>query len=103
MTKTPRSDTEAAKEVPWPAPPYFEFVREADSTGWTECVLSFRDGTKASGRLRSFMADAARLTFHPNGAREPVTIPFSVVLKLQLPRPLVLRRETLPATATAAK
>ncbi|MHB8666708.1 MAG: GspE/PulE family protein [Burkholderiales bacterium] len=102
MTVPPRHETMAAKEVPWPAPPYFEFVREKDDVGWAECVLAFRDGTKASGRLRSFMADAARLTFQPNGANDPVNIPFSVVLKLQLPRPLVLRRETLPASASAA-
>ena len=103
MTAPPRSEAAAAKELTWPAPPYFEFVREKDGSGWPECVLSFRDGTKASGRLHHFMADAARLTFHPNGAREPVNIPFSVLLKLQLPRALVLRRETLPATATAAE
>jgi len=93
----------ATKDVPWPAPPYFEFVREKDDTGWTDCVLSFRDGTKASGQLRSFTADVEQLTFRPNGRNEPVTIPFSVLLKLQLPRPLVLRRETLPASATAAE
>ena len=103
MTPPARPDAKAAKEVPWPAPPYFEFVREKDGSGWADCVLSFRDGTKASGRLHGFMADAARLTFHPNGAREAVNIPFSVLLKLLLPRPLVLRRETLPAAATAAE
>ena len=99
----PAHGNAAAKEVPWPAPPYFEFVREKDGSGWADCVLSFRDGTKASGRLHNFMADAARLTFHPNGARESVNVPFSVLLKLMLPRPLVLRRETLPASATAAE
>ena len=67
MTPPAHRDATAAKEVPWPAPPYFEFVREKDGSGWADCVLSFRDGTKASGRLHSFMADAARLTFHPNG------------------------------------
>ena len=70
MTPPARPDAKAAKELPWPAPPYFEFVREKDGSGWADCVLSFRDGTKASGRLHNFVADAARLTFHPNGARE---------------------------------
>ena len=98
-----KKNAAAAEQLPWPAPPYFEFVREKDGTAWPDCALSFRDGTKASGQLHYFMADAARLTFHPNGAREPINIPFSVVLKLLLPRPLVLRRETLPATATAAE
>ena len=103
MTTPVRWEAIAGKEVPWPAPPYFEFVREADDSGWTDCVLSFRDGTKASGQLHSFMADAAQLTFRPNGRSDAVNIPFSILLKLQLPRPLVLRRETLPAAATAAE
>jgi type II secretory ATPase GspE/PulE/Tfp pilus assembly ATPase PilB-like protein len=102
MTAPVRRGTAAAKEFPWPAPPYFEFVREKDGSGWTDCVLAFRDGTKASGRLHSFLADAALLTFQPNGGSEAVSVPFSVLLKLQLPRPLGLRRETLPAAATAA-
>ncbi|HUX25717.1 MAG TPA: ATPase, T2SS/T4P/T4SS family, partial [Burkholderiales bacterium] len=103
MTVPARREAPATKDVPWPAPPYFEFVRDKDDSGWTDCVLSFRDGTKASGQLHSFVADAERLTFRPNDRNEPVTIPFSVLLKLQLPRPLALRRETLPATATAAE
>ena len=103
MTAPVRRGTTAATEFPWPAPPYFEFVREKDGSGWTDCVLAFRDGTKASGRLHSFLADAALLTFQPNGGNEAVSVPFSVLLKLQLPRPLGLRRETLPAAATAAE
>jgi len=66
-------------------------------------VLTFRDGTKANGQLHGFQADAARLTFHPDGGIEAVSIPFSILLKLHLPRPLRLRRETLPAAATAAE
>jgi type II secretory ATPase GspE/PulE/Tfp pilus assembly ATPase PilB-like protein len=103
MTATVRRGTTAAKEFPWPAPPYFEFVREKDGSGRADCVLAFRDGTKASGRLHSFLADAALLTFQPNGASEDVSVPFSVLLKLQLPHPLRLSRETLPASATAAE
>ncbi len=82
MTPPAHKDAAAAKELPWPAPPYFEFVREKDGSAWADCVLSFRDGTKASGRLHNFVADAARLTFHPNGAREPVNIPFSVAAEV---------------------
>ena len=103
MTAPVRRGTTAAKEFPWPAPPYFEFMREKDGSGWADCALAFRDGTKASGRLHSFLADAALLTFQPNGGSEAVSVPFSVLLKLQLPRPLGLRRETLPAAATAAE
>ncbi len=103
MSAPIRRGTAAANEVPWPAPPYFEFVREKDRTGWADCVLAFRDGTKASGRLHSFLADAALLTFQPDGETEVVSVPFSALLKLQLPRPLRLKRETLPASATAAE
>ena len=93
----------ATKEFPWPAPPYFEFVREKDRTDWAECLLTFRDGRTATGRLHRFLADAALLTFQPEGKSETVSIAFPVLLKLQLPRPLALRRETLPAAATAAE
>ena len=103
MTAPIRRETTAANGFPWPAPPYFEFVRGKDGSDWSDCLLTFRDGTKASGRLHGFQADAARLAFQPDGGTEAVSIPFSVLLKLQLPRPQGLRRETLPATATAAE
>jgi type II secretory ATPase GspE/PulE/Tfp pilus assembly ATPase PilB-like protein len=88
--------TADAKAFRWPAPPYFEFVREKDASSWADCTLTFRDGTSASGRLQSFLADAAQLTFQPQGGIETVSIPFSMLLKLHLPRPLKLKRETLP-------
>jgi len=93
----------SAKDFPWPAPPYFDFVREKDNAGWADCVLTLRDGAKASGQLHSFLPDAARLTYQPSGANAALSVPFSALLKLQLPRPLALRRETLPAAATAAE
>jgi hypothetical protein len=92
----------AAKELAWPAPPYFEFAREKGASGWDDCVLTFRDGTKSSGRLHRFEAEAAELKFEPQGGRDAVSIPFSILLKLYFPQPLALRRETLPAAATAA-
>lgn len=85
----------------WPAPPNFEFVREKDATGWSDCALTFRDGASASGRLQNFLADAAQLTFQPRGGSETVSIPFSVLLKLQLPRALKLKREILPTRLPA--
>ncbi len=103
MSTPSRRASTAAKQLPWPAPPYFEFALERDGSGWDDCVLTFRDGTKSSGRLYSFEADAAELRFEPQGGREPVSIPFSILLKLYFPRPLALRRETLPAAATAAE
>ncbi len=90
------------KAFPWPAPPYFEFVRDNDPANWSECALTFRDGTKASGRLISFEGDAAQLKLQPSGGKAPISIPFSIVLKLYFPRPLGLKRETLPASATAS-
>ena len=92
-----------AMEFPWPAPPYFEFVREKDRRGWSDCVLAFRDGTTARGLLHSFFADAALLSFQPEGKSETVSVAFSMLLKLQLPQSFGLRRETLPAAATPAE
>jgi len=89
-------------EFQWPAPPYFEFLRTKDGSGWADCMLELRDGTKAEGRLRSFEADTASLTIQPNGASETISVPFSVLLKLRLPRPLGLKRETMPDAATVA-
>ena len=103
MTALIRQEPTAATEIPWPAPPYFEFVRKKDRSGWADCVLTFRDGTKANGRLHSFVTDAELLTFQPNGGSGAVNIPFSILLKLQLPRLQELRRETLPDTATSAE
>ena len=91
-----------AEEFPWPAPPYFEFVRERDRIGWTDCELTFRDGSKVSGRLRNFLADKALLRIQPNGASQTISVAFSLLLRLLLPHPLGLKRETLPAGATAA-
>ena len=101
MSAPVRERDMAGKEFPWPAPPYFEFVRKTGDPGWGDCVLTFRDGTKASGQLHGFSADAAELTFQPSGGNTPVSIPFSILLKLLLSQPLALKRETLPAAATA--
>ena len=103
MNSPVHPEAAAAAQFMWPAPPYFEFMREKDRSGWADCVLTLRDGTQAGGQLHSFEADAALLTLQPNGASEIVTIPFSALLKLRLPHPLGLKRETLPDTATAAE
>ena len=103
MSTAARRDATAAKEFPWPAPPYFEFLPGKGGAGWSDCVLTFRDGGTLSGRLHRFLANAATLTFQPSDSSVPLTIPFSELLKLQLPRPVGLRRETLPAAATSAE
>ena len=43
----------------WPAPPYFEFIRGGGRQGPEECLLIFKDGTKAAGRLVDFRPDEA--------------------------------------------
>jgi hypothetical protein len=96
------SDT-SAKEFPWPAPPYLEFAPVKDRSGWADCLLSFRDGRHATGQLRSFLADAALLTFQPDGADEAATVPFSALLKLQLLQPVAMTRQAPPAAAGAAE
>jgi type II secretory ATPase GspE/PulE/Tfp pilus assembly ATPase PilB-like protein len=92
-----------AKQFEWPAPPYSEFAPEKDRSGWADCLLSYRDGRHATGRLRTFLADAALLTYQPDGASEAVSVPFSALLKLQLLQPVRMSRQALPASASATE
>jgi len=88
----------------WPAPSYFEFVREQDRLDWNDCLLTFRDGTKASGRVQSFLPGEALLEFQAEGSGKSRSVAFSSLLKLQLRRSVPLRRETAtPAATEAAK
>jgi len=89
----------AVEEFRWPAPPYFEFVREQDRFDWANCLLTFRDGTKASGHLRSFVPNEAVLQFRPDGTGEALRVEFSELSKLQLRRAIELRREVACASA----
>ncbi|MEK7362143.1 MAG: ATPase, T2SS/T4P/T4SS family [Pseudomonadota bacterium] len=92
-----------AKDFPWPTPPYLEFAPEQDRSGWADCLLSFRDGRHATGQLRSFLADAALLTFQPDSAGDAVSVPFSALLKLQLLQPVRMRRQTPALSATETR
>jgi len=92
-----------AKEFPWPTPPHLEFAPEQDRSGWADCLLSFRDGRHATGQLRSFLADAALLTFQPDSAGDAVSVPFSALLKLQLLQPVRMRRQTPAVSATETR
>jgi type II secretory ATPase GspE/PulE/Tfp pilus assembly ATPase PilB-like protein len=56
-------------------------------------MLVFSDGGKASGSLVDFVPDAAQLKFRSRDATEPVTIAFSSLLRVQLPKPVALRRQ----------
>jgi hypothetical protein len=74
----------------WPAPPDFEYVDPAKHGD--ECILVFRDGGKASGRLIDFLPDDARLKFRSREAAEIVSIAFSSLLLMQLLQPVALRQ-----------
>ncbi|MBE0627086.1 MAG: type II/IV secretion system protein [Burkholderiales bacterium] len=91
----------AEEEFRWPAPSYFEFVREQDRLDWADCLLTLRDGTRTSGRAHSFVPGEALLEFQPDGAGKSRSVAFSSLLKLQLGRSVPLRRETAPTASTA--
>jgi type II secretory ATPase GspE/PulE/Tfp pilus assembly ATPase PilB-like protein len=80
----------------WPAPPYFEFVRSGDRQGSEECLLIFKDDTRATGRLMDFRPDEALLKFQPTDASSEINVAFSSLLSLQLLRLLKLKPEPHP-------
>jgi type II secretory ATPase GspE/PulE/Tfp pilus assembly ATPase PilB-like protein len=86
LTKTPLSQC-----FIWPAPPYYEFSDASKHSD--ECMLVFRDGAKASGTLIDFLPDEAQLKFRSRDAGESVSIAFSSLLRVQLLRPVALRRQ----------
>jgi type II secretory ATPase GspE/PulE/Tfp pilus assembly ATPase PilB-like protein len=96
-THMKREHTEAharasrAPRFTWPAPPYFEYVDPAKHSD--ECMLVFRDGGKASGKLVDFLPDDAQLKFRSREAADIVSIAFSSVLMMQLLQPVALRRQ----------
>ncbi len=88
----------------WPAPPYFEFIRSGGRQGPEECLLIFKDGTKAAGRLVDFRPDEALLKFQPTDANVGISVAFSSLLGLRLlgliqlkpePRPLGVAEEEM--------
>ena len=103
QSKRGTADNHGAKEFAWPAPPYMEFAPEAERSGWADCLLSYRDGRHATGKLRSFQPDAAQLTYQPDGGGESAAVPFSALLRLQLLQPVRMRPQTLPASAISTE
>ena len=85
----------AAPKLVWPAPPYYDFADEAPAGG-EPCVLAFADGEKASGLLQRFVPELETLKFIPDKGRQMVSVAFSALRSLQLPRPVAVRRQTLP-------
>jgi type II secretory ATPase GspE/PulE/Tfp pilus assembly ATPase PilB-like protein len=88
---TPRTDAQpkAARFI-WPAPPYYEFADDAARSD--ECMLVFRDGTKATGTLLDFQPDEAQLKLRSRDGADSVNIAFSSLLRVQLLKPVALRR-----------
>ena len=50
-----RAQEEGATFI-WPAPPYYDFAEAVPPHG-EECILTFADGEKASGTLKSFLPE----------------------------------------------
>ncbi len=80
----------------WPAPPYFEFIRSGGRQGPEECLLIFKDGTKAAGRLVDFRPDEALLKFQPTDANVGISVTFSSLLGLRLLGLIQLKPEGRP-------
>ncbi|HEX7220385.1 MAG TPA: GspE/PulE family protein [Burkholderiales bacterium] len=81
----------AAQRFVWPAPPYYEFTEPSSLSD--ECMLVFRDGGKAAGKLLDFLPDEAQLKFRSRESSEDVSIAFSSLLRVQLLKPVGLRRQ----------
>ncbi|HEX7054221.1 MAG TPA: GspE/PulE family protein [Burkholderiales bacterium] len=100
LSRTQRSTLSRGRSSPtkfvWPSPPYYDFADEVPAAG-EPCVLTFADGEKASGLLQSFMPEFEVLKFHPEKARQPVTVAFSALRAVRLLRPMAVHRQTLPS------
>lgn len=103
-TKLSRALLESAASGPaatpmqflWPAPPYYEFVDEKARQSEEECLLTFRDGGKATGLLLDFLPDDALLKIRQTDTSTGITIGFPGLLGLHLLRPVAVRRQALP-------
>ena len=96
-----RSLLEASQPAPrnalrfvWPSPPYYQTIDAADRPS-EECLLIFKDGTRATGALLNFLPDDALLKFRQSDENSSVSIGFAELLWMQLLRPVGLRREAL--------
>ena len=76
----------------WPAPPHYEFLLGSDQ-GSEDCVLLFRDGTKAAGKLIRFQPDEMLLNFQPEEAASSTTVTFASLQWVQLLRALPVKRQ----------
>jgi type II secretory ATPase GspE/PulE/Tfp pilus assembly ATPase PilB-like protein len=90
----------SAQRFVWPTPPYYEF--SDPSSHGDECMLVFRDGGKTLGTMLDFQPDEARLRFRSHDARDDVHVAFSALLRMQLLKPVALRRQPVPIDDTDA-
>jgi type II secretory ATPase GspE/PulE/Tfp pilus assembly ATPase PilB-like protein len=88
-----------AQRFVWPAPPYYEFTQPAADA--EECLLLYRDGSKASGALVDFMPEAMRLRFQRANSAEVLNVPFSALLGAHLLRRVAVRRQAVRIDQTA--
>jgi type II secretory ATPase GspE/PulE/Tfp pilus assembly ATPase PilB-like protein len=91
----PAESAVPARSLAWPAPPYYEYSDPDAATAALECMLIFRDGRKAAGRLLDFIPDGARLTFQDGETTRVADVAFSALLRVQLVKPVTLRRKPL--------
>ena len=89
--KAALSKTALASRFIWPAPPYYEYSDISKHSD--DCMLVFRDGSKAAGTLIDFIPDEAQLKFCGRESADEVSVPFASLLRLQLLKPVALRRQ----------
>ena len=89
-------DAGRAERFLWPAPPYHEYADGALGDKPAECLLVFSDGARATGRLLQFSPDEEQLRYRPQSEDTTLTIAFSSLMRLELPEPVALRRQSLP-------
>ena len=85
----------APMQFVWPAPPYYEFIADEVQQAAEECLLSFRDGAKATGALLDFLPDDALLKIRQTNTTAGISIGFPGLLGLHLLRPVTVRRQAI--------
>ena len=103
-TRIPRAQLETAAggaaaatmQFLWPTPPYYEYAGDEAGQAAEQCLLTFRDGAKATGVLLDFLPDDALLKFRQANTATSISIGFAGLLGLQLQRPVVVRRQAIP-------
>src|SRR3990167_6843396 len=75
-----RGAAAATMQFLWPTPPYYEFSDPEAAQAAGECLLTFRDGAKATGALLDFLPDDALLKFRQANTAAVISIGFSGLL-----------------------